>query len=57
MVVVVVVTADWLFTYGMDRKEMVMAANNSNDTNTVDLMLSIPNPFEIPSQASNDFLL
>ena len=41
IVVVVVITAAWLFTYGMDKREMQMAPNKRNDTDTADLILSI----------------
>jgi hypothetical protein len=41
IVVVVVITAAWLFTYGMDRREMQMAANKRSETDTADFILSI----------------
>ena len=38
IVVVVVITADWLFTFGMDRNETLLA-NKSRATNIAGFML------------------
>jgi len=41
IVVVVVSMADWLFTYGMDRTEMQIAAHKRSETKIVGFMLPI----------------
>ena len=41
IVVVVVSMADWLFTYGMDRTEMQIAAHKRSETKIVDFVLRI----------------